>query len=192
MNRILIIQGHPEATGSHFCHALADAYARGAEAAGATVDRLDVAVIAPEPLASDAEFKTEPAGAMTGAREAIAAADHLVIVFPLWLGTMPARLKAFFEQMARADFALGVSGEGWPAQNLKGRSARVIVTMGMPALAYRVWFLNSGVAVLKRLILGLAGVAPIRQTTIGSIGTLSDERRARWLERIEALGRAGR
>jgi len=189
--RVCLIQGHPEAEG-HLCHALADAYARGAEAAGATVDRVSVAEIAPAPLASAAEFDTEPGGAMTVARESVRAATHLVIVFPLWLGTQPALLKAFFEQMARAGFALSAaeSETAWPKQNLRGRSAHVIVTMGMPAIAYRVWFLNSGVAVLKRMVLGMAGVSPVRQTTIGGVGALSESAARRWLERIEAAGRA--
>lgn len=190
--QVCILQGHPDATGEHFCHALAAAYARGAEAAGCRVEYVDAGRIAPEPLASEAEFATEPDGAMADARAAIRRADHLVIVFPLWLGGMPARLRAFLEQMARAGFALGETSGGFPEGRLKGRSAHVVVTMGMPALAYRIWFLNSGVAVLKRMILGLAGVSPVRQTTIGGIGGLSEAARRRWLERIEAAGRAGR
>lgn len=187
---VCILQGHPDARAQHFCHALADAYARGAESGGARVMRLDVGHIQPAPLTSAADFDTAPDGAMAEAREAIRQADHLVIVFPLWLGTMPATLKAFFEQMARAGFALGETSGGWPEGRLSGRSARLIVTMGMPALAYRIWFLNSGVAVLKRLILGLAGVAPVRQTTIGGIDAIGPKRRQRWLDRVERLGRA--
>ena len=186
---VCIIQGHPDPDPARFCRALADAYARGAAGAGAEVVQLDVARIRPAPLESAAAFETAPEGAMAGARAAIARADHLVVIFPLWLGTMPAALKAFLEQMARAGFALDQSC-GWPEARLKGRSARVIVTMGMPALAYRLWFLNSGVAVLKRLILGLSGVAPVRQTTLGGIEAVGADKRARWLARVEALGRS--
>lgn len=32
--RILVIQGHPDAAGGHFCHRLGEAYAEGARAAG--------------------------------------------------------------------------------------------------------------------------------------------------------------
>jgi len=187
--RVVVLTGHPDGGEGHFCGALADAYARGAEAAGASVTRLDLAGLAPEPLASAAEFATEPAGAMETARAAIGEADHIVVVFPLWMGGMPARLKAFFEQMARADFAIAQVDCGWPEQRLKGKSARVIVTMGMPALAYRIWFLNSGVAVLTRMILGMAGVSPLRQTTIGGVDAIGDAKRRRWLERVEGLGR---
>jgi putative NADPH-quinone reductase len=40
------------------------------------------------------------------AREAIVSAQHIVIVFPLWHGTMPALLKAFLEQIMRPGVAL--------------------------------------------------------------------------------------
>ena len=38
--------------------------------------------------------------------------EHLVIVFPLWLGDMPAVLKGFFEQVLRPGFAIGEAGQG--------------------------------------------------------------------------------
>ena len=41
--QIAIIQGHPDPAGHHFCHALADAYAKGAEAAGHQVQRIEIA-----------------------------------------------------------------------------------------------------------------------------------------------------
>lgn len=40
--RITIIQGHPDPAGNRFCHALADAYAAGAEAAQREVRRIEV------------------------------------------------------------------------------------------------------------------------------------------------------
>ena len=43
--RIALIQGHPTAGGGHFCHALADAYARGAAEGGHEVRTITVAEI---------------------------------------------------------------------------------------------------------------------------------------------------
>ena len=43
--RIAIIQGHPDATARHFCHALADEYAKGAEDGGHDVMRIEVATL---------------------------------------------------------------------------------------------------------------------------------------------------
>jgi NAD(P)H dehydrogenase (quinone) len=72
---------------------------------------------------------------------------------------------------------------------LKGKSARIIVTMGMPGFIYRWWFGAHAVKMLKRNILGFVGVRPIRTTVYGRIEGVSDQRRRRWLEEIEALGR---
>jgi putative NADPH-quinone reductase len=189
---ICIIQGHPHGAGGHLCHALADAYAHGADSAGAQVSRVDVGRIAPAPLADPADFATPPAGAMLAAQSQVAEADHLVIVFPLWLGTMPAALKAFWEQLARAEFALSSPGGRWPQRKLRGRSARIIVTMGMPATAYRIVFGAAGVRSLRNGILWMAGIAPVRTTYIGGVGDLGDESAVTWLGAIEAMGAAQR
>lgn len=50
---------------------------------------------------------------------------------------MPALLKAFFEQALRPGFAMSTSAKGGWTKLLSGRSARVVVTMGMPAFVYR-------------------------------------------------------
>lgn len=54
---------------------------------------------------------------------------------------MPALLKAFFEQIFRPGFAIPETGVGTMLYRLlKGRSARVVVTMGVPALVYTWYF----------------------------------------------------
>jgi putative NADPH-quinone reductase len=68
----------------------------------------------------------------------------------IWLGDMPAVLKGFSEQVLRPGFAISGSRAGHlPKELLAGRSARIVVTMGMPALFYRAHSVKS----LKRNIL---------------------------------------
>jgi putative NADPH-quinone reductase len=130
----VIIQGHPDPAGGHLCHALADAYAAGAQAAGHAMTRIDVAAPEFPWLRTKEAFETgEPPAALVPCQEAIAQADHLLVVYPLWLDTMPALLKAFFEQVFRPGFAFALGGTAW-SRPLKGKSARIVVTMGMPAL----------------------------------------------------------
>lgn len=43
MTNIHLIQGHPDTGKPHFCHALADAYANGAEAGGHSIRRISAA-----------------------------------------------------------------------------------------------------------------------------------------------------
>lgn len=192
--RIAIIQGHPDRAGQHFCHALADAYAQGAEAAGHEVRRIEVARLDFPLLRSKEEFYNGPVPAvLQPAQEAIASADHLVIIYPLWLGSMPALLRAFFEQTFRPRFAfeLAISPHGLPklTKLFKGKSARIIVTMRMPALIYRWYYCAHGFKSLKRNILGFCGVAPIKESLIGSIEAPDDGQRKKWLNEMAALGR---
>ena len=97
--RIAIIQGHPDPAGHHLCHALADAYTKGAESAGHQVHRIEIAQLDFPLLRSAEEFSAaSPPASLQPAQDAIAEANHLVIIYPLWVGTMPALLKAFLEQ----------------------------------------------------------------------------------------------
>ncbi|HET8624991.1 MAG TPA: DUF1572 family protein [Gemmatimonadales bacterium] len=49
-----------------------------------------------------------------------------------WLGLLPALLKAFLEQLFRPGFAFARSLTQGGKRLFDGRSARVVVTMGMP------------------------------------------------------------
>ena len=192
--RIAIIQGHPDQQGRHYGHALAEAYAQGAEEAGHQVKRIEVAALDFPLLRTKEEFeKGQPPESIRAAQEAIAWADHLVIVYPLWLGTMPAVLKAFFEQVFRPGFAFSYGEPGRMAKKrLTGKSARIIVTMGMPAFFYRWFYLAHSLKSLERNILAFAGIGPIRASLIGMVEAGGEKQRARWLEKIRARGRAGR
>jgi putative NADPH-quinone reductase len=112
-------------------------------------------------------------------------------VYPLWLGTMPALLKAFFEQVFRPGFAFTVSQKAW-SRPLKGKRARIVVTMGMPVLVYRWYFGAHGLKSLERSILSFCGIGPIRESLFGMIETASDVKRDKWLEKMRSLGGAAR
>ena len=188
-HRIVIIQGHPDPRGSHLCHGLADAYAEGATAAGNSVTRIDLAKLDIPMLRSQAEFEsgTLPA-CLDGARDAIVSADHIVLIFPLWLGTMPAMVKAFLEQIMRPGVAFAYQSKGMPTKLLAGRSARVVVTMGMPAFLYRWFFFGHAMRALNRNILGFVGIGPIRTTLFGMVANAKENARLGWLAKMRTLG----
>ncbi|MBL0420899.1 NAD(P)H-dependent oxidoreductase [Ramlibacter sp. AW1] len=172
--RILIIQGHPDDSQQHLAHALANGYAEGAREAGHDVRHLEVAALDFPLLRSqrDWEHGTLPPG-LAQAQADIAWAGHLVLFFPLWLGDMPALLKGFLEQVMRPGFAFGADGPrtAFTHKGLSGRSARVVVTMGMPAAVYRWYFRAHSVRSLERNILGFVGIGPVHETLIGGVGS---------------------
>lgn len=186
---IALIQGHPDGGGGHFCHALADAYEAGAAAGGHEIRRIEVARLDFPILRSRAAFEDDaPPPDIARAQEAIRAAGHLVLLYPLWLGTMPALLKGFLEQTLRPGFALPRADAASPfAALLKGRSARIVVTMGMPAFIYRWYFGAHSLKSLERNVLAFVGIGPIRESLIGLVEG-PPEGRERWLARMQALG----
>ena len=187
---VVVIQGHPDSAGEHLCHGLADAYAAGAASGGHSVARVEVAKLDFPLLRSAAEFETGavPPDIRT-AQDAIMRADHMVLVYPLWLGTMPALFKGFLEQCFRPGFALNTDGR-WD-ELLAGKSARIVVTMGMPARFYRWYYGAHSLKSLERNILGFVGVAPIRESLFGGVEMVSDAKRGKWLKKMEVLGRKG-
>lgn len=187
---VVVIQGHPDPAGGHLCHALADAYAAGAASGGHTLERIEVAQLDFPILRSAAEFESGMvAPDIKSAQDAIMRADHLILLYPMWLGTMPALFKAFLEQCFRPGFALGTDGR-WD-ELLAGKSARIVVTMGMPALFYRWYYGAHSLKSLERNILGFVGIAPIRESLFGGVEAVSDAKRAKWLRKMERLGRRG-
>ena len=191
---IAIIQGHPDCTVRHFCHALADEYAKGAEDGGHDVMRIDVATLDVPLLRTKQDFeKGRPPEAIKRAQDIVAWADHLVIIYPLWLGSMPALLKGFLEQLLRPGFAFEYQKPGGMAKKLlTGKSARIVVTMGMPAFVYRWIFFAHSLKSLKRNTLWFCGIGPVKSTIIGSIDGLTERQRDDWLDEMRGLGDVGK
>lgn len=187
--RILILLGHPDPSHDRLCRALAEAYADGAQAAGHQVRRIDIATLDIPYLRTQPEFEHgSPLYGLAEAQDAITWAQHMLVVFPLWLGDMPAMLKAFFEQVLRPGFAFAYRAKGLPEKRLTGRTAHVVITMGMPAFAYRWIFFAHALRLLKRNILGFVGIESVNETLIGNVAGADDATRRAWLAQMRADG----
>ncbi|MBK8190398.1 MAG: NAD(P)H-dependent oxidoreductase [Vampirovibrionales bacterium] len=190
MPSILTILGHPLA--DSYGAALAEAYTQGAQAAGARVTILRLGELAFDARRHPHRPPSEGLeGDLATAREAMARADFWRIVFPVWSGTYPALMKAFFDCALGEDFAFerdAASGRLRPL--LRGKTAGLIATMNTPPWLYRWALADCGLSALRRCALGVCGVKTLDTTRIGPIRTLSDAARGRWLARVEALGRA--
>jgi putative NADPH-quinone reductase len=195
---VLILQGHPDAHGGHFCHALADAYSAGAREGGHTIDQIEVAKLDFPLLRSADDFERgEPPESIRQAQLAISRCDHLVLLYPVWNSAIPALLKGFLEQTFRPTFIfpdarpseqLGFMSAIRQRKALRGKTGRVVVTMKMPAFIYRWYFRPKP----EKTTLGLAGVGPIRDSLIGRVDSRNSAPRRQWLTRMRELGRDGR
>ena len=192
MTRITIVDGHPDADPGRYVHAIARAYAEGAVSGGHDVRNVKVAALEFPIIRTREQWEHGPVpDDVRVAQEAVKWAEQVVFVYPLWLGDVPALLKAFMEQLSRPDWAFENVAKGKSRTLLDGRSARVIVTMGMPAPAYA-WFYHAhSLKSFKRNILKQVGFGPVRHTLIGSVEGSGGHRR-KWLDTVCELGREGR
>lgn len=186
---ILVILGHPDA--DSLCAALADAYSRGAREAGADVRELRLGELEFDPvLWKGYRIPQELEPDLRRAREEIRRADHLVWVFPVWWGTMPALLKGFLDRALLPGFGFRFRKNSpfWD-KLLKGRTAESLVTMDTPSWYYRWVYHRPGHYQMKRMILGFCGIRLTRRTEFSPVRNATPEKRERWLRRAERLGR---
>jgi len=177
-----------------YSEALGEAYLRGAESGGHEAKLFVLARMKFDAILREGYRREQPLEPdLVAARQALGACDHLVFVFPLWCGDMPAIMKGFIERVLQGDLlAIQKSGGTASWKIFKGKSARVIMTMGMPGLIYRWYYGAHALKLLKRNVLHLIGVSPVRSTVYGMIEAVGDQTRKQWLREVEALGHQAR
>jgi putative NADPH-quinone reductase len=87
--RILVIQGHPDPAGQHFCHALARVHAQGAAEAGHSITTMDVARLTVPFLRNREGQHRDAPEAIVQAQAAIRDANHVLMIYSVWNGTAP-------------------------------------------------------------------------------------------------------
>jgi putative NADPH-quinone reductase len=188
--RILILDGHPDPDEGRFVHALAAAYREGAEAGKHEVIMIRLADVEFPLLRTQAEYeKGDVSDAVRRCQDAMDWATHVVILYPLWLGSMPALLKGLLEQMLRPGFGFSTAKLGRsPVKLQHGKTARIVVTMGMPGWLYRWYYRSHSLRSLQRNILRFIGLRRIRATVVGGVATLDKVKRGEYLAKMRALG----
>ncbi|MEM9929179.1 MAG: NAD(P)H-dependent oxidoreductase [Bacteroidota bacterium] len=187
MKNILLIVGHPDAESYNF--ALADAYERGAGAG--SVKRLNIRDLDFNPnLQFGYRKRTELEPDLLEAWKAIQWADHLVWVYPVWWGSLPAIMKGFIDRLFLPGFVFR-KHEGSLAKwdkLLKGKTARLISTLDQPGWYYRLVYSRPSYHAMKQLTMHFTGVRKVKNTTIGPIRLSTDNYRKKWLDKVAALG----
>ncbi|MCL2296825.1 MAG: NAD(P)H-dependent oxidoreductase [Proteobacteria bacterium] len=185
--RVLLVLASP--TGS-FGETLAEAYRDGAQSAGHDLRLLALNQLAFDPILHQGyrEIQTlEPD--LLAAQDAIRWAQHLVFVYPLWWGTMPALLKGFVERLFLPGFAFQYRPNTMvPDKLLRGRSAQLIVTMDTPPWFFRLFFRNAGHRIMKNHILEFCGIRPVSILDFGPIKTADANKRQKWLRQVRDAG----
>src|SRR5690606_23274407 len=123
------------------------------------------------------------------AQQDILWADHLVLIYPTWWGSMPALLKGFLDRVFTPGFAFEEIEENQSWEKLlKGKSAQLITTMDTPLWVYRWIYKNPGHNALGEATLQFCGVKPVRTLSFSPVKYSSAEQRQNWLEKSRQAG----
>lgn len=189
MKKVLVILGHPDGKSS-FNAALAESYVKGAKAAGAEVRLTKLGDLKFDPILHHGYAKIQKLEPdLKQLQEDIKWADHLVWVFPTWWGSMPAILKGALDRMWLPGFAFKFKRAYWPTRLLKGKSARLIVTMDSPWPIYHLVFGGPGENIMKRSVLHFSGIRPVRVTHVHLLKIADRKKLQFWIKKIRLLGR---
>ncbi|TAG30577.1 MAG: flavodoxin family protein [Sphingobacteriia bacterium] len=188
MKKILIINGHPDKESFNF--ALVESYKKGAVASGADVKEIYISELNFNPnLQFGYRKRTALEPDLIDAQEKIMWAEHLVWIYPVWWGSIPAIMKGFIDRVFLPGFAFQKRVNSvWWDKLLKKKSARIISTLDQPAWYYWLVYRQPSNNAMKKLILQFCGISPVRVTTIGPIRLSKETYRQNWLRKVEKLG----
>lgn len=190
--KILVIKSHPRK--ESFCHSLADRYIEGAIKSGNRVEDIVLSDLNLEHYLKEGhKEKVSLSDDLLSAQQAISLCDRLVFAFPTWWTTPPALLKLFIEIIFLPGFAYKYhKKEGltvsWD-KLLKGKSARLFVTMDAPPFYYKLVVGNPSYKMMKGT-LGFCGIKPIRCNYFGSVKMSSENKKIKWLQKAYKVGMA--
>lgn len=190
--KIFVFVGHPD--NDSFSVALADAYVRGAKAAGHDVRLTRLADMKFDPILHKG-YKViqayEPD--LLTFQGDVKWCEHFVSIYPVWWSDMPALMKGLIDRVWMPGFAFNIRKgliPGW-YRRLKGRSARVIVTSDQHM--FFLWLLFGGnINNWVRGVLRFSGFAPVRKLWFSGMHKSNPERMKSLLAKVERLGKRGK
>ena len=187
-NKIIIINGHPDKKSYNF--ALGQAYRKGAVKSGAEIREIVIRDLDFNPnLQFGYRKRTELEPDLLQAQETLKWADHIVWIYPVWWGSVPAITKGFLDRVLLPGFAFKKREDSlWWDKYFTGKTSRIICTLDQLSWYYK-WFNGSpSHTAMKKLTMNFIGVKSVKITSIGPIRLSKDKFRANWLRRIEKLG----
>ena len=187
--RIFILLGHTDP--ATLSGAFVDCYEDHAKAAGHEIRRQDIGEMHFDPVLHEGYKTIQPLEPdLVDFQENIRWAEHIVIIYPVWWGSLPAKLKGLFDRAWLPHYAFTFADHGLSWKKLlKGRTARVITSANTSPLLLRLMY-GPPTVVLALCLLRFAGIRA-RSTVFGPSERASDRAKARWFRKVARLAHRG-
>jgi len=188
MKKVLVINANPKS--ESLCQSLADKYTQIASSEH-DVKQVNVSEMNFE-MSLDQGYDTvatlEPD--LVYFQQSITWAEHIVIIAPVWWGTVPAKFKGVIDRVFLPNFAFKyVTGNAFPKKLLSGRSSELIITMDTPPFYYKFFKGNAIYKQLKMSILDFSGIKNRSTTYFGPVIGSTDDKRKKWIDKVAKLAR---
>lgn len=186
--RIVIVNGHPDTESYNF--GLAKAYKKGVESTGAELREIVIRDLKFDPnLQYGYRKRTELEPDLIESQQTLMWADHIVWVYPVWWGSVPAIMKGFLDRILLPGYAFQKrEGSIWWDKYFTGKTSRIICTMDQPTWYYRLMYKSPSHMAMKKVTMNFIGVKSVKITAIGPIRLSTSEFRSKWLRKVEKLG----
>jgi NAD(P)H dehydrogenase (quinone) len=190
MKTILIINGNPKE--HSLSKSIVDSYKKGAENAAKVevlhLNELTFNINQTGPLKLE---ENELEASLIHAQNLIKIADHIVWVYPIWWGGMPALLKGFIDRTFLSGFAFQYRKDSmyWD-KLLSGKTSRIIVTMDAPSWYFRFILRNHSLNQLKKSILNFCGIKVKGVSYFGKVRFRKEKEITDFLVKMTELGKS--
>ncbi len=183
MKKILVVNANPKH--DSFCQSLANSYAHQAslehDVKQVHVSELDFEISLDQGYQGATTLEPD----LQRFQELVLWSEHIVIVSPVWWGTLPAKFKGLIDRVFLPNFAFKyVEGKPYPEKLLSGRSSELIVTLDTPPFWYKYFKGNAIYKQVKTCILDFSGIKNCATTYFGPVAKSTSETRQKWLDRV--------
>lgn len=190
MKTILIINGNPK--DQSLSKSIVDSYKKGAENAAKVevlqLNELTFNINQTGPLKLEENVLE---ASLVHAQNLIKIADHIVWVYPIWWGGMPALLKGFIDRTFLSGFAFQYrTGSQFWDKLLSGKTSRIIVTMDAPIWYFRLFLNSHSIKQFKKSILNFCGIKVKGVSYFGQVRSKKEPEITAFLSKMQELGKS--
>lgn len=187
MKKILVVDCHPKK--ESFSHGLFEQYIKGALDAGHDVKSIRLSEMEFEIDLGENSKDNELEASIVEFQEHLTWCEHVMFVYPLWWGFMPAKMKGLIDRAFLPQYAYAYDGKSaLPQKLLKGRSVDVLVTSDTPYFYFK-WLYRAGAFKIMRMqIFEFVGMKPVKLTMFSPLRHSSENKRKQWLKQAWKMG----
>ena len=125
---------------------------------------------------------------LTFFQEQLTWSQHIVIVSPVWWGSMPAKFKGLIDRTFLSGFAFKyIKGKTIPKKLLAGRTSELIITLDTLPIWYR-WVQGNVIYhQLKETILSFSGIKNVSRQYFGPVISASEKQIDGWFLKTQKM-----